>query len=65
MLKILKIISYILKVKLDKFKYEECSRKNPKGRKSYDGVRNDTQICYGSYTDEKDTCKVIFSKFIN
>lgn len=42
---------------MNKFTKEECSAKNPRQRKSPNGVI-DTQICYGSRDESKDTCQV-------
>ncbi|XP_077290900.1 trypsin-1-like [Arctopsyche grandis] len=47
----------LLKVTIDKFPYEECRDKHPSTRKSPDGIRNQTQICYGSKVAVKDTCQ--------
>ncbi|XP_077290821.1 transmembrane protease serine 9-like [Arctopsyche grandis] len=47
----------LLKVTLDKFSYEECSQVYRPERKSINGIRNDTQICYGGKTEAKDTCQ--------
>ncbi|XP_077290903.1 trypsin-1-like isoform X2 [Arctopsyche grandis] len=50
----------LLKVTIDKFPYEECRDKHPSTRKSPDGIRNQTQICYGSKVAVKDTCQVVY-----
>ncbi|XP_077290819.1 uncharacterized protein LOC143914466 [Arctopsyche grandis] len=46
----------ILKVILEKFTFEECSQLNPPSKRALDGIRNATQICYGSRTEVKDFC---------
>lgn len=51
--------SFIKQVTLNKFTKEECSRKNPAQKRSPNGIL-DSQICYGSRNDSKDTCSVSF-----
>ncbi|XP_077290908.1 trypsin-1-like [Arctopsyche grandis] len=47
----------LLKVTLDKFSIEECRRKFSEGRKSPQGIVDESQICYGSHTEVKDACQ--------
>ncbi|XP_077290897.1 transmembrane protease serine 9-like [Arctopsyche grandis] len=47
----------LLKVTLEKFTHEECKQSYPIAKKSRDGIRNTSQICYGSRSEVKDTCQ--------
>ncbi|XP_077290816.1 uncharacterized protein LOC143914464 isoform X2 [Arctopsyche grandis] len=47
----------LLKVTLDKFTNDECNKQYSNTKKAPDGIRNATQICYGSKTEIKDTCQ--------
>ncbi|XP_063543888.1 trypsin-1-like [Cydia strobilella] len=48
---------YLQKVTLNKFKDEECSAKFRPSRNIRTGFDPDTQVCYGDYTQSKDTCQ--------